>query len=137
VLSYEGQVAITGTAGETFTTVALDVGGSVGVVGVLEGEVRSLSGARIRVEGRPGQGFPGPSVNVLSYEVLEINGQKPYVGVLQRVAETLVLEQPGAGLELSAFPTGLSGAVGAKVWLTGTLSGSRLAVQSYGIIRSR
>jgi hypothetical protein len=137
-LSYVGQVAVAGTAGANVTTIFVDGRGSVGIVGALEPEVRALSGARLRVEGPAGTGFPGESVDVRSYEVLEVNGARPYVGVLANTPQGLALEQVGGErLSIAGGPNGLAANVGAKVWLTGTLDAGRLQVQSYGVIRSR
>jgi hypothetical protein len=108
------------------------------VVGRLEPEVRSLAGARVRVEGVPGSGFPGEAVDVRAYEVLAVNGERPYVGVLGGTAQALTL-QPASGeqLVLGVVPGGLAQNVGALVWLTGRMEGARLQVQSFGVIRPR
>jgi hypothetical protein len=140
-LTYEGQVMVTGSAGATQTTLFLtapDAAGVVGVVGALEPEVRALSGATLRVEGPAGSGVSGPSVDVRSYEVLEVNGERPYVGLLASTPQGLALDQTsGERLSIASAPTGLAGNAGAKVWLTGTLNAGRLQVQSYGVIRPR
>jgi hypothetical protein len=137
-LSYAGQVVVTGTAGAELTTLAIEGGRSVGVVGPLAPEVRSLAGARVRVTGVPGEGFPGEAVEVSAYEVLEVNGERPYVGVLAGSAGALTLEQTsGERVALGAAPGGLAQNVGALLWLTGRLESGRLQVQSFGVIRPR
>jgi hypothetical protein len=138
LVSYAGQVSVAGVGGSTVTTLSVDGGRAIGVVGALEPEVRALSGARVRVQGPPGTGFPGDAVDVRSYEVLEVNGQRPYVGVLASTAQGLVLEQSETErLPISGGPPGFASQVGAKVWLTGPLTAGRLQVQSYGVIRAR
>jgi hypothetical protein len=91
----------------------------------------------VLVEGTPGTGFPGESVNVQRYEVVEVNGQKPFVGVLGRTSNGYALEQEGSSLALDAVTNALSSNVGAKIWITGNRSGNRVSIQSFGIIRPR
>jgi hypothetical protein len=138
LLVYEGPVVVVGTAGSTFTTVSVEGRGAVGVVGELEPELRALTGARVRVEGPAGTGYPGESVSVRSYAVLEVNGERPYVGVLVSTPQGLALERTAFErdrLPLSTYPGGLAENAGAKVWVTGPLDGGSVQVQSFGIIR--
>lgn len=138
VLVYEGPVVVSGVVGSTFTTLSVPGRGAIGVVGVLEPEVRRLAGARVRVQGPAGAGFPGEAVDVRSYLLLEVNGERPYVGVLTRSGQALALEQsPTERIVVSVGPLGLEDNVGAKVWLTGTMSAGSLQVQSFGVIRPR
>jgi hypothetical protein len=140
LLIYEGPVAITGMGGSTFTTVSVEGRGAVGVVGELEPELRALSGARVHVEGPAGTGYPGQSVDVRSYAVLEVNGERPYVGVLVSTPQGLLLDRTSFErdrLPLSSYPGGFMENVGAKVWVTGPLNAGSVQVQSFGIIRPR
>jgi hypothetical protein len=73
-------------------------------------------------------------LDVEAYEVLEVDGEVPRVGILTVRASTISL----AGLDTIALadpPEELRKNEGAKVWIVGYPRGERLAVLSYGILR--
>ncbi len=135
----EGIVGVTGTGVAPTATLTLDDGGSLGLTGDLAPELRRLSGARIRVEGRRAATPVGPGLVVSSYHIVEIEGRQPRVGILTGEDDgswTLVPEGDSA-LVLDGMPaTGV--AEGMKIWVVGEpTAGQRFRVESYGIISPR
>ena len=128
----QGVVGVTGA--DPFTqVVASGTGGEVALVGALRGELATLHGAEVRVRGRPVanlQPRPPRAVEVTSYEIVAINGERPYVGELAAGDGGLWLH----GMRLAGAPDELRGAVGAKVWVLGRRADGELQVLSYGII---
>ena len=124
-----GKVVASGTANMNLTT--LDAGGGQMTVlrGNLEEELRALAGATVQVDGRATTENNRRIVDVQTYEVIDINGEKPVVGTLvqaQKLATaTDTLDVVG---EVKAAP-------GSKVWITGDRSGTQIKVRSYGVIR--
>ncbi len=105
----------------------------VAVVGPLRSELATLHGAEVRVWGRAvanGQPVPRRAIEAAGYEIVAINGERPYVGELVAREGGLWL----ASQRLVAAPVELRQAVGAKVWVVGRSAGGDLQVQSYGII---
>jgi hypothetical protein len=134
---YTGQILVTGTEGTVRPSLHVDGRPAVALLGTLSDELRNLSGARVSVEGTPAPSGLGEAINVVSYEVVEVNGQKPYVGTLVRSGNDYSVQQAGTSIRLERLPAGLIDRTGAKVWVTGVLAAGRLQVQSYGIIRPR
>ena len=129
----QGVVAVTGA--DPFTqVVASGAAGEVALTGALREELATLHGAEVRVRGRPmanHQPRPARAVEVTSYEIVAIGGERPYVG-------ELTLGEGGhwlAGMRLVGAPEELSRAVGGKVWVVGRRADGELQVLSYGIIR--
>ena len=70
------------------------------------------------------------------YAVLEVNGEKPYVGVVTRNGGAIALSRETGVLELDSLGSvQLGELVGAKIWVTGRQDGARLRVVSYGVIK--
>jgi hypothetical protein len=128
-----GKVVVTGS--EPSTSVML-VGneGNVELVGDLEPEMRRLAGAGLLVRGSLQGSRPGQTLEVRDYEIMDIDGEVPSTGVLRNQNGRLWLTGKDT-LELSGAPEALRAKDGAKVWIVGPRSGSRLTVQSYGIIK--
>ncbi len=137
LVRYTGLVLVSGTEGSAITSLYVEGRSPIGLLGSLSAELRALSGARVTVEGASTSGGPGAAVDVSSYEVVEVNGQKPYVGTLVRSGAGYALQQVSTVLPLEQLPAGLAEQIGAKIWVTGVLSGERLQIQSFGIIRVR
>ena len=107
----------------------------VAVVGPLRDELGALYGAEVEVRGRAvvnGQPVPARAIEVASYEIVSVGGERLVVGVLEVKQGAPWL----AGSRLVGAPAELSRAVGAKVWVVGRPSSGRLVVQTYGIIRA-
>ena len=74
------------------------------------------------------------AIEAAGYEILAINGEKPYVGELVERQGALWLSDK----RVLGAPPELTAAVGAKVWILGRSTNGDLEVQVYGIIaRSR
>lgn len=105
---------------------------AVEVQGNYEQELRSLSGAKVVASGSAsGSGV----LNVASYEILEIAGHRPVVGILEvSEAEVAVrsLENATARTYIYGVPEELRRLPGAKVWV---ILDQRKGVQAYGVVR--
>ncbi len=105
-------------------------GPEVEIQGAYRSELRNLQGARVRVTGRLGA---GNVLNASGYEILEIGGQKPLVGLLLVEGETTLLRTgPGEPVTLRGAPEELRALAGDKVWV---ITGRDGGVQAYGLIR--
>ncbi len=112
-------------------------GGDVAVTGPLAGELRALSGAEVRIAGRPvAPSVPPPrrAVDVTDYAVLSINGATPAVGVLIERNGALWLAGRDT-LPLVDVPPGFAGRPGDKVFVIGPMVDGKLSVSTYGVIR--
>ena len=128
----QGVVVVTG-ADPFAQVVARGAAGDVALTGALREELATLHGAEVRVRGRPmanRQPRPARAVEVTSYEIVAINGERPYVGELAGRDGGLWLH----GMRLAGASDELRGAVGAKVWVLGRRADGELQVLSYGII---
>ncbi|MGH7462729.1 MAG: hypothetical protein ACREMA_17100, partial [Longimicrobiales bacterium] len=123
-----GKVVVSGTEGMHFTTLQT-MGGSVLLTGALESELRALSGATVQVSGTESRREGRASVDVRSYEVVDIDGERPVVGRL------LASNRLVTGTDTLTLAAAISAPAGAKVWVTGDRSGKQIAVRSFGIIQ--
>jgi hypothetical protein len=126
-----GRIVVSGTEHEPLTTLRVDGRMALIVTGPLAPELRSLAGAAVAVRGVE-SGAARRTIHVESYEIIEIHGERPVVGVvlaghrLAAGADTLALV--GAPPEMRA---------GSRVWITGERQGRELRVASWGLIGSR
>ncbi len=109
----------------------------VALIGDLVPELRRLAGAGVRATGkreRNPAAAPEWAVNVADYQIVAVDGERPYVGiVMQRGAQFWLVGQDT--LELLGAPPDLAARVGAKVFVNGTARGGQLLLRSYGVIR--
>ena len=128
-----GEVVAGGLADKPETSLRVEGRGPVMLVGPLEVELRRLNGATVTVAGglaaRPPNAF-----TVSRYEIVSVDGTRPFVGTLVTRAGGLALAGTDT-VRLASVPTALQGKAGAKVWIVGRRSGAELTVQSYGILR--
>lgn len=132
----EGTVRVVGPT-ETAQVVLSGVARDVALTGPLFAELRRLVGARVRITGRPGRNpaaAPDRAVEVTGYDILAVDGERPFVGVVVRRDARLWLAGQDT-LELLGAPPDLAARVGAKVFITGTARGGQLVLRSYGVIR--
>jgi hypothetical protein len=124
------------TGSEPLSGVTLmgDKGESTLIVGDLAPELRRLSGATVQVIGTEAERGPGKSLDVQDYEVLSIDGERPAVGILLHTKGGMSLAGRDT-LELTSVPEALRGKAGAKVWIVGPRAGTKLQLQSFGILR--
>lgn len=123
-----GRINASGTDGEPITTLQVEGRMALIVTGPLEPELRSLAGAIVVARGAE-SGAARRTINVDSYEIVEINGERPFVGVV------LSGDRLAAGadtLTLVGVPEGMR--TGRRVWITGERTGTRLRVSSWGAI---
>jgi hypothetical protein len=136
--SVEGVVKVVGS--DPFAQVVLETrdGEQVAVVGDLRPELANLVGLTVRVVGRPGGAAPpvDRSIEVQTYEALDVRGDPVYVGTLERVGDGYRL-RGGTVWELVSVPDALAANVGAKVWVAGQRGDGRITVSVYGVIKSR
>lgn len=103
----------------------------VELVGDLKAELERLSGSKVRVTGTRTE---GGGLAVSHYEILEIAGHVPVVGVVEVQGSSVTLmTDAGETLSVQGAPELLT-LDGAKVWV---ILDSKGAVTGYGIIRKR
>jgi hypothetical protein len=111
----------------------------IALVGDLRDELGRLSGVEVAVDGdsvaNP-QGMPARAIDVRYYDVLSVNSEPAYLGILENRDGVWWLDREES-LRLAALPSDLEARDGAKVWIAGPLEGDELRVQSYGIVRER
>jgi hypothetical protein len=101
------------------------------VRGDLRPELSNLEGARIKAEGT----LVGLMLVVRNYEVLEIAGHEPLVGILVVGDAGVALRtDDGKSVTLQDAPEELHAKAGAKVWVILDSAG---VVTGYGVIRER
>ncbi len=142
--SLHGVVFLTGTEPTVIVALLGDDASSVTLAGLLRDELRRLSGATVQLSGtRLGEG-PMARFDVEGYEVLEIDGEKPVVGILHARGDQFSLgEEEAVGamhaspvhVRLSVVPDRFRQFLGAKMWVIGPRAAAGLRVQSYGVIR--
>ncbi len=106
---------------------------TVFVSGDWELEVATLAGARVMIIGTYTTGdMPGTYMEVTSYEIVSVDGDVPYVGILESDGDGFYLSMDGDEVpRLTALSSELQAYKGAKVWVVVTDEG---VVQRYGII---
>lgn len=135
VQTLTGLLAVTGAQPMTFVTLQPEDGRAVQLLGQYESELRRLAGAVVRVEGTSATGrMPGPALTVQRYELVSVDGQRPYVGVLEAAGGEYRLAGAQA-MRLLGVPPELAGRAGATIWVVGAREGDAVRLQSYGIIR--
>ena len=126
--AYTGKVLVSGAEGIVQTSLQSATAGVITLSGALEAELRALAGATVAVTGAETRGDNHRAVNVESYEVVDVDGERPAVGRflagsrLATSADTLVVVGT------------INAPVGAKIWITGDRTGKQIAVRSFGVI---
>ena len=136
----EGIVRVVGS--DPSPQVVLSVGegmatAQIALVGEYRDELGTLSGVSVAVVGdsvaNP-QGMPAHAIHVLEYDIVSVNSEPVYLGVLTQRDGVWWLDREES-FRLTLLPSDLEGRVGAKVWIAGPVDGDELRVQSYGIVR--
>ncbi len=137
--SAQGTVRILGA--DPFAQPVIQTGSdatqSVGVQGPLRPEITALSGAEVRVWGKPVANRPPTpprAIEVTRYRVVSVGGEPAYAGVLEMRGEQTWLRGERA-VRLTSVPRDLTERMGATIWVTGVLTGDTLRVRSHGVIR--
>jgi hypothetical protein len=103
----------------------------VEVRGEYRDELIRLTGAEVRATGT----YSGTRIVVSEYEILEIAGQKPVVGVLELTEGGMyILTSTDSAVKIIDVPEELAAQHGGKVWVILDPTG---VVQGYGVIRER
>lgn len=130
-----GRVMNGGTDRFTITTLQPRDGRAVRLTGDLRDELRTLGGADVMVRGVMDSSGASGSLDVREYEVIEIDGRRPHVGVVLAHDGELWL---AAGDTLRLIPAldALRERAGAKIWVVGASDSAarELRVESYGVI---
>ncbi len=106
-------------------------GAELEIVGDYHAELHRLSGAKVRASGEVSEG----RFSVSSYEIEDIAGRRPIVGVLQvSDGSTSIVQTDGDRVNLRAAPDELLAQDGAKVWVILDTGGT---IVGYGILRER
>jgi hypothetical protein len=129
----EGVVGTIGVEPMVSIAVRPASGDPVRVTGPLAAELGQLTGATVRLTGDVRQDAPWPVIEPSSYEVTAIDGQKPYVGILQ-VEGTDVRLNADSVLRLLDVPDLLRQQHGAKVYVLGSRRGDAIAITGFGVI---
>lgn len=134
---FTGRVAAEGTQEADYLVLRVPDDAPVALTGPLAGELRRLQNASVQVRGIHTVGgiARGGSVEVRSYSLLSIDGERPEVGVLLRRDGDFWLVAEATTLRLSGMPSELTDREGAKIWVTGPSSAGTLQLRSYGILR--
>ena len=134
----QGRLLETGPDPMVAVTLQLDDGGSVNLIGDFESELHRLSGATVAVTGTRRTDHPTlGTFAVRRYEILSIEGVKPEVGIIESYETEWFLLIDDTPVALADVPDDLKTRDGAKVWIIGERTQTRLRIQSYGIIRER
>lgn len=134
--SATGVVGISGTGAAPTAVLRREEGGALGLTGTTARELMALSGATIRVEGRRAATPVGPGLEVTGYELLEIEGSAPHMGILARdpAGNWILHTQDDRTLHLVGLPQA-SVEEGMKVWVIGEMEAEdRFLVNSYGVV---
>lgn len=129
-----GKVVAGGLAASPVTSLQVEGGKPTSLLGPLEPELRRLGGAIVWVAGAPSGAAPN-AFTVSRYEIVSIDGVKPFVGRVASRDGATVLAMERDTVALVSAPASLAGKTGAKVWVVGRRSGNELTTQTYGIIR--
>ena len=127
-----GTVVAGGLASTPITSLQIEGGKPTRLIGPLEPELRRLGSATVWVAGTPAT---RSSFTVSRYEIVSIDGAKPLIGIVTTRGGTSSLATQRDTLTLDPVPADLAARTGAKVWIVGRQSGTKLAVQSYGVIK--
>lgn len=128
-----GRVVVSSMGPQPVTTLQVDSGGPYILEGAYEPELARLDGALVEVFGRMTDAAPHGGIAVERYVVLEIAGERPFVGRLHADGTGLTLED-GTMLRLEGLPEPIRRAGAALIWVTGERAGDRVQVRSAGVI---
>lgn len=134
---FRGELYQTSSPVGTITMLSLDdLPEALRLSGDSEEELRRLTGARVEVEGERIQAYPADGVRVERYEILEIDGERPHVGVVEvEDPDGIWLRVEGERLRLRGAPSALAEREEAMIWVVGERREGEIRLASYGMIR--
>ena len=130
-----GKIVAGGLADSPITQLQIEGGKPATLIGALEPELRRLGGAVVWVTGAPTTTQPNVTFDVSRYEIVSIDGAKPFVGIVMRGRNDPSLAMERDTVRLTDAPVALTSRAGAKVWVVGRRVGGDVSVQSFGVIR--
>ena len=134
-----GKVGAGGLAIAPVTSLQVEGGKAMTLVGPMEPELRRLGSATVWVAGSPVSGPPNATFNatfnVTRYGIVSIDGAKPLVGIVMTRDGATWLATETDTVKLGKAPAELVAKNGAKVWVIVRRAGDELTTQSYGVIR--
>ncbi len=131
----EGTIRQVGALPNVVTRLETD-SGAVLLAGPLSEELARAAGAVARIRGQRAEGRAPPAIRVLSYELREVDGLTPRVGVLElQGGELLLRQRSGLRLVLEGGTSRMRDAAGSKVWVT-TREDGRTIIR-WGILAPR
>lgn len=135
--TFRGELYQTRSPVGTITMLSLeDSDGAFRLTGSLEEELRRLSGAEVEVDGERVRAYPDEGLDVDSYEILRIDGEKPHVGVVEVDEDGAVcLRQDEECFRLAGAPEGMREREDARIWVVGEKREREIRLASYGVIR--
>lgn len=133
--SIQGVIETIGKAPMTMVVLRPAHGPPVRVDGPLADEVARLTGATVTLFGTAQPGSPYRTVAPTHYEIVAIDGEKPFVGVLRVEGDAVRLEGTPT-LRLAGVPRALRDQAGARVYVLGSLRDGVVTVLSFGVIRA-
>lgn len=128
-----GRVVVSSMGPRPVTTLQVDSGGPYVLEGARAPELARLDGALVEVTGRMTDTPPHGGVAVERYVVLEIAGERPFVGRLDAAGTRMTLDD-GSTLQLEGLPEAIRAGGAALIWVTGERAGDAIQVRSAGVI---
>lgn len=125
----QGTIVVTGVEGLHRVQLSRN-DDAISLTGPHLDELMTLGGATVSVIGAPA----AREFEVLQYSIVEVNGERPWVGVVLSYEDGFRLDS-AEPLRLLGDETALRDLVGSKVWVTGRLDEDTLRMASYGILR--
>ena len=108
--------------------------GAIVLVGPLAAELARVAGAEVLVRGSVASGADPPTIRVSEYEIRDVDGLRPIVGMLEVRNGALVLRtEDGEERAITGTSERMLRAAGSRVWVTTRGDGS--GVVRWGILR--
>jgi len=128
-----GRVSVTSMGPRPLATLVTDSTPPIVLEGELEPELRRINGAYVEVEGKRTDTPPNGGIDVARYVILEIQGEAPFVGLLDASGTRLALPD-GSLLTLDGLPQPIRTGGAARIWVIGDRRDDVVAVRAAGVI---
>jgi hypothetical protein len=132
----EGEVQVIGAEPLAQIVVRDSAGRQTTVVGLHRQTLAGLVGLTVRVRGSRSSAAPPATaaIEVTEYEIVGLRGEPVHVGTLERAGDQWRLGGK-EGWALTDVPPDLQARLGATVWVSGPMTGGRIAVRIFGVVR--
>lgn len=128
-----GRISVSSMGPRPLTTLVTDSTSPIVLEGALEPELRRINGAYVEVEGRRTDTPPSGGIDVARYVILEIQGEAPFVGLLDASGTHLTMRD-GSLLTLEGLPQPIRAGGAARIWVIGDRRNDVVAVRAAGVI---